>query len=164
MPKDADVQILQDKVTDLEAKIAEKDAKIAEFEEQIGSMVTAEKHSEIETKFNDAKQKNIETENKLVAAESIADDYNASVAYIREKAIAMYAKVRNVEPDNTTDHLFVRRKKALTDSESLTYLVGALEDYTEQHYADTTEFGGQTTKTLTSPVIPHNYTSPDGFE
>lgn len=165
-PTDADTQLLQDQVTDLTQQVTDKDKQITAFSEQVTELEkrpTVEEFQAKETALTEANQKLIETQGKLGTAEATVAEYDAGVEHIRTKAIEFYAKVRGVEADNTTDPLFVNRKKNLQDSKSLTYLLGAFEQYQQDYYASTTQFGGQATKPQTSPAVPSDYTPASGL-
>ena len=162
-PTDADTQLLQDQITDLTTDVAAKDKQIASFQEQIKGMVTAETHQTVENKLNEANAKVIEKESELGKSAAVVTEYQACVQHVRDQAIEFYAKIRGVEVDNTTDTLFTNRKETLEASESLTYLLGAFQQYQNDYYASVTGFGGETTKPVSSPAVPSNYTPASGL-
>lgn len=137
------ITLLQNQVQDAKAKIAEKDKQLAAFSEEKKGLVPQAELEEVRTKLTEANQSLIEKDAQI----SKAADYDASVAHVQKRAIEFYAKIRGVDVDNDTDDLFVSRKKALQESSSLSYLLSALQQYQEDYYADTTQFGGQTTRT-----------------
>ena len=160
---DADTQLLQDQITDLNNQITTKDQQIAGFQEQIGNMVSAEVHQTVENNLTAANQKLIEKESKLGESAAVVSEYDACVEHVRSQAIEFYAKIRGVEVDDTTDHLFMNRKKNLQEATSLTYLISSFEQYFKDYYASVTGFGGQTTKEQSSPKVPANYTPATGL-
>ena len=162
-PTDADTQLLNDQITDLTQQVTDKDKQITQFQEQIKGMVPAETHQQLETNLNNANQKLIEKEGELGKFSAIVSEYDGCVEHVRNQAIEFYAKIRGVEVDNTTDVLFVNRKKSLEASKSLTYLLGAFEQYQKDYYASVTVFGGQTTKEQSSPKVPADYTPATGL-
>lgn len=137
------ITLLQNQVQDAKAKIAEKDKQLAAFSEEKKGLVPQSELEEVRTKLTEANQSLIEKDAQI----SKAADYEASVAHVQQRAIEFYAKIRGVDVDNDTDDLFVSRKKALQESSSLSYLLSALQQYQEDYYADTTQFGGQATRT-----------------
>ena len=137
------ITLLQNQVQDAKAKIAEKDEQLASFAEEKKSLVPETELEKVRTELTEAKQSLIEKEAQL----NKSADYDASVAYVQKRAIEFYAKIRGVEVDSETDELFVSRKKALQESQSLSYLLSALEQYQEDFYADNTQFGGLSTRT-----------------
>lgn len=160
-PTDTDTKLLNDQIADYKQEIADKDKQIAKYQEQVSTMISAEDRQKIENDLTETKAKLIETEGKLGAAEVIVTQYEACVDHVRTQAIEFFAKVRGVDIDNTTDSLFPSRKKALEDSDSLTYLLGALEQYQNSYYSSVTEFGGQTkretTRTLETQINPNHF-------
>ena len=160
-PTDTDTKLLQDQISDYKQEIADKDKQIAKYQEQVSTMISAEDRQKIENDLTETKAKLIETEGKLGAAEVVVTQYEACVDHVRTQAIEFFAKVRGVDIDNTTDSLFPSRKKALEDSDSLTYLLGALEQYQNSYYSSVTEFGGQTkretTRTLETQINPNHF-------
>ena len=160
-PTDTDTKLLQDQIADYKQEIADKDKQIAKYQEQVSMMLSVEDRQKIENDLTDTKAKLIETEGKLGAAEVIVTQYEACVEHVRTQAIEFFAKVRGVDIDNTTDSLFPSRKKALEESHSLTYLLGALEQYQNSYYSSVTEFGGQTkretTRTLETQINPNHF-------
>lgn len=161
-PTDADVQVLQDRITDLEKKGAEKDTKIVEFEEQVKTLVKPEDHNKTTEELAQAKTDIIEKDTKIVEFEAKTTDYDACVNFCSAKAIEFYAKDRKVDPNNTTDPLFLARKKALEESKSLSYLMSSMVQYMEDYYKDATQFGGQVQRQLERPVEP--YVNPGNFD
>ena len=141
-PTQEGITLLYQQLEDAQSKIAKKDQQIAAFTEDNKDLVPKADLEGLREKLTTANQSIIEKD----AALSKVADYDASVAYVQKRAIAFYAKIRGVEVDNETDELFVSRKNALQDSESLSYLLSALEQYQEDYYADNTQFGGLTTR------------------
>ena len=165
-PTDADTKLLQDQITDLNQQVTDKNTQIQQFNTQVAELQkrpTVEEFEQKENALSEANKKLIEKESELGTAQGVVSEYDASVEHVREKAIEFYAKVRGVEVDNTTDPLFVNRKKALQDSKSLTYLLSSYEQYQASYYASTTEFGGQTEKELTRPVDSLPYVNPNHY-
>ena len=147
-PTEADVQVLQDRVTDLEASNTEKDNEIATMKTDFEAKEQehAEALSAKDDKIAELNGKLIEKDGEIGQAEALKADFDGSIAYVREQAISFYAKVRNTDKDNSTDALFLSRKEALEKSTSLSYLLGALQQYQEDYYARFTQFGGNTIK------------------
>ena len=167
---DADTQLLKDQNADLTQKVTDKDKEIKTLKETTVAKTDHEtlqaSYSTVETERDEKNAKVIELQGQLGTAQAVVAEYEASVNHIREKAIEFYAKVRGVEVTDTTDHLFVQRKKALEDSKSLPYLIGAYEQYQRDYYADTTEFGGQTTKSARTgdAVAVETVVNPNDFD
>ena len=141
-PTQEGVTLLYQQLEDAHSKNTKQGAQIAAFEEEKKSLVPAADLEKVRNELTEAKQSIIEKDAQL----GKITDYDASVAYTQKRAIEFYAKIRGVDVDNTSDDLFVSRKKALQESQSLSYLLSALEQYQEDYYADTTEFGGLTTR------------------
>ena len=167
---DADVQLLKDNNADLKRQVTEKDKEIANLQQQVDKIetdyVAKETHDAKVNELAQEKAKTIEKDGKLGKADAVISEYNACVEYTRNLAISFYAKVRGVETDDTSDPLFNSRKKALQESESLTYLLTSLEQYQDQYYANATQFGGsfKDSTNENSHQIPSDYTPLAGFQ
>lgn len=165
-PTDADTKLLQDQITDLKADVAAKDKQIGEFQTQIKNLeestVKAEDHNKTAEELTQAKADLINKESELGKANAVVSEYDACVEHTRTKCIELYAKVRGVETDCTTDALFSQRKKALEESKSLSYLLSSLDSYYDQYYAQFTEFGSGY-KPEKNDAIPSDYTPASGL-
>lgn len=160
-PTDADIQLMHDENADLKQQVADKDAKIADFQAQLNALPTVEQYEKHQNDLAEANRNLIEKDAKLAESDTIVSEYQACVQHVREKAIEFYAKTRGVEVDNTTDLMFVRRKGTLEKSNSLTYLISALEHNQNSYYSTETQFGGRTTRSSGSedlaPVNPNHF-------
>lgn len=143
-PNDAETRLLQDQLSDSQQTVSERDETIKNLKEQLKDRPTVEEYTQFQEDAAETKKTLVEKEGELGRVEGIVADYDACVEYVRTKAIEFYAKIRDVETDNTTDKLFTSRKQSLENSKSLAYLIGAYEQYQESYYADATEFGGET--------------------
>lgn len=143
-----------ERLEDADQTIIKKDEQIAAFEEEKKSLVPITELEASEEKLATAEQALLEKDVQLDKVE----DYDEAVAHVKEQAIAFYAKVRKVEVDDTTDKLFVSRKKRIQESESsLMSLMLQLQKYQNEYYAEATEFGGQTKGGSTeSPALQVN--------
>ena len=160
-PTDADIQLMHDENADLKQQVADKDAKIVDFQAQLNALPTVEQYEKHQNDLAEANRNLIEKDAKLAESDTIVSEYQACVQHVREKAIEFYAKTRGVEVDNTTDLMFVRRKGTLEKSNSLTYLISALEHNQNSYYSTETQFGGRTTRSSGSedlaPVNPNHF-------
>ena len=144
-PTDADVQLLNDQISDLTKKSDTQEAKLNTQQEKMKSMVSQTDFAAVEQEREEKNSEIIELQGQLGTTEATVSEHEACTKHVRDKAIAFYAKVRGVEVTDEEDHLFVSRKKTLQESNSLPYLIGAFEQYMKDFYAEHTEFGGETT-------------------
>ena len=137
------VREIYERLEDADQKIKDKDTQITAFEEEKKSLVPITELEASEEKLTTAEQALLEKDVQLDKIE----DYDDALAHLKKQAVAFYAKIRGVDIDNTSDNLFVSRKKRIEESQSLTSLLSQYQRYQDEYYAETTEFGGQTRQT-----------------
>lgn len=142
----ANLELANGRIVDFDAALkqsqTDKEKVQTEFDTHKQNSVSKEDYAKVENDLSTEKAKVIEKESELTLANAKVSDLTASIAFAKQQAVHYYAKVRCVEETNTTDILFTQRKSAIEASESLPYLLGAMVQYMQDFYSQTTTFGG----------------------